>query len=130
LGLDEKKFAPSMKPYKSDPTDSIRSVGRTPGGIGYATASEVCNQDTIRSLEIYGDGQGLINPCIKEKIDTNEVNTGAIADRTYPITRPLFIIIREDISSSREAGEAYANLLLSDEGQRLMERAGLAKIPR
>lgn len=47
---------------------------------------------------------------------------------TYPITRNLYVIIRQDGRADEKAGVAYANLLLSREGQQFVEKAGLVPI--
>ncbi|BAU06481.1 hypothetical protein NIES592_15175 [Fischerella major NIES-592] len=47
-----------------------------------------------------------------------------VEDGTYPFTRRLFIVIRRDGTPDRTAGIAYVNMLLSKEGQKLVEKAG------
>jgi phosphate transport system substrate-binding protein len=116
-------FAPSVEPYVRDTTESLRQVARTSGGIGYATASEVCNQDTIHPLPISGTTQNFVSPC-----NGRQVNQAAIADNSYPFTRRLFVIIRRDGSLDEQAGVAYVNLLLSDEGQQIVKESGLVPI--
>jgi phosphate transport system substrate-binding protein len=56
------------------------------------------------------------------------VNKQGFADNSYPITRKLYVIFKKDGGRSEEAGTAYANLLLSIEGQRLVEQSGFAPI--
>lgn len=95
-----------------------------PGGIGYATASEVCNQSTVKSLPIAANtGQTAIFPCNREKPNLNVF----LGDQ-YPISRRLFVIIRQDGTLDEEAGIAYANILLSDEGQELVQQAGMVPL--
>jgi len=48
-----------------------------------------------------------------------------IQNGDYPLTRNIFVDIRRDGTFNEQAGVAYANLLLSWEGQRLVEQAGL-----
>ena len=48
----------------------------------------------------------------------------AIQSNKYPITRRLFAIIKQDDSIDAQAGESYANLLLTDEGQKCIEKLG------
>ncbi len=122
--LGSADFAPSVKPYERDTTGSIRKVALNPGGIAYATGSEVCNQTLIKPLPIAKEGdQGFVAPCVG-----NQVNKAVFANNTYPLTRRLFIIVKRDGSPDEQAGQAYANLLLSDEGQRLVDQAGLVPL--
>ncbi len=122
--LAKEAFAPSVQPYAIDTTTAIRKVAQTPGGIGYATASEVCNQSSINSLPIAKDAnQGFVSSCI-EKL----VNKTDFAKDIYPLTRRLFVVIKRDRTLDEQAGVAYVNLLLSDEGQKVVDQAGLVPI--
>ncbi|BBD68795.1 hypothetical protein NIES4072_38790 [Nostoc commune NIES-4072] len=122
--LEKEAFAPSVKPYAIDTTTAIRKVAQTPGGIGYATASEVCNQSLIKPLPIGKEAnQSFVSPCI-EKL----VNKTDFAKDIYPLTRRLFVVIKRDRNLDEQAGVAYVNLLLSDEGQKLVDQAGLVPI--
>lgn len=47
-----------------------------------------------------------------------------VEDGTYPFTRRLFIAICRDGTPDETAGIAYVNMLLSKEGQKLVEKAG------
>ena len=122
--LAKEEFGRSVQPYARDTTISIQKVARNTGGIGYATASEVCNQDTIKSLPIAAStGQTPVSPC-KGKVPDLDVFLG----EEYPITRRLFVVIRQDGTLDEEAGIAYANILLSDEGQELVQQAGMVPL--
>jgi len=125
--MEEKSLGTNVKEVR-DTTESIRQVAATEGGIGYATASEVINQQTIRLIAIAKEagGQGFISPCA----DTTcvAINEKAFADGAYPITRRLFVILKRDGRLDEQAGVAYANMLLSDEGQKLAEQAGFVPI--
>ena len=112
-----------------DTTTSIRQVAKTPGSIGYATASEVRFQPDIRPLALSKEAnQPFVSPFSDPKATT--VNKTAFANGSYPITRRLFVIIKEDGEGEidEQAGFAYANLLLSEQGQQLVEQAGFVPI--
>jgi len=112
-----------QKAYARDTTAALGRVASTPGGIGYATASEVCNQSTVKTLAIAKKtGQIPIAACNGQQV--NKVDFAKNKD-AYPITRRLFVIIRRDGKLDEQAGVAYTNLLLSEEGQQLVEQAGL-----
>lgn len=106
-------------------TEAIQKVGSTPGGISYSSPSLVINQRTVRPL-------GLAKAYSKQYMpfftDGNRVNAEAFRDGTYPLTRRLFVVIRRDGTADEQAGVAYTNLLLSKEGQQLIERAGFVAI--
>ncbi|WP_404788490.1 PstS family phosphate ABC transporter substrate-binding protein [Altericista sp. CCNU0014] len=110
-----------------DATDSIRQTSAAPGGIGFATASELINQRTIRLLPIAkGSSQSFVSPCSDETCTS--ANEKAFADGSYPVTRRLFVVLKRDGKLDEQAGVAYANLLLSDEGQQLVKKAGFVPI--
>ena len=122
--MENKSFAKSVEPYVRDTTTSIVKVAGTPGNIGFATASEVCNQEMITSLSLAkSENQTPISPCDGEK-----VNLAKFRDETYPITRRIFVVVKKDDSIDEQAGIAFANMLLSDDGQQLMEEAGLVPL--
>ncbi|MCY7322510.1 MAG: PstS family phosphate ABC transporter substrate-binding protein, partial [Phormidesmis sp. CAN_BIN36] len=111
-----------------DTTEAVRQVARVPGGIGYATAAEVTNQQTIRLVAIAKEegSQAFVSPCADATCAA--INEKGFADSSYPITRRLFVIIKRDGRLDEQAGVAYANMLLSDEGQKLSEQAGFVPI--
>ncbi|MFB2837912.1 PstS family phosphate ABC transporter substrate-binding protein [Floridanema evergladense] len=124
--LGKEKFTSAIQEVR-DTTTGIQKVGSIPGSIGYATASEVCNQP-IASLSLARDlNQPLVAACIGK-----EVNKTAFKDNSYPITRRIFIVIKRSNSPENkideQAGVAYVNLILSDEGQQVVEKAGFVPI--
>lgn len=58
----------------------------------------------------------------------NQLNAEAFLSGEYPITRRLFVVIKQNGQSDQEAGEAYANLMLTEQGQQLIEKAGFVRI--
>ena len=124
--LEKQKFGASVKEVR-DTTESIRQVAQTPGGIGYASVSEVINQQTINILALAKDANGsFISPCA-DGICT-AINRSDIANDHYPITRRLFVVIKRDGGLNEQAGTAYANILLSGEGQELLKQAGFVAL--
>lgn len=106
-------------------TEAIRKVATTPGGISYATASQVNGQQTISPLALTRyEGEAFIPPFANDK---HLVNRFAFTDGSYPLTRKLFVVIKKG-GIDEQAGVAYANLLLTDEGQRAIVEAGFAPI--
>ncbi|UFP95688.1 substrate-binding domain-containing protein [Gloeobacter morelensis] len=108
-----------------DTTDALRKVAATPGGIGYATASEVIGQRSVRPVPLArSNSRDYVAPFGED----GQVNRNTFRDGTYPVTRRLFVVIRRDGRLDEQAGAAYANLLLSGEGQQLVEKSGFVAI--
>jgi phosphate transport system substrate-binding protein len=118
------------KPEKEITTLAIRKVASTVGSISFATASEVINQDTIRILPIAKEDtpKNIVSPCTDESCKA--VDTNVIANQVYPeqLTRKLFVVIKQDGGQDENAGQAYANMLKSCEGQELVRQAGFVPL--
>jgi serine/threonine protein kinase len=120
--MDNKQFGHHQKVKTT--TVSIQRVASEKGGIGYATASEVCNQTSVTTLVLVGNKSNTNTaPCVG-----NAVNIKDIKENQYPITRKMYVIIKEDNTNNEKAGNAFANILLSNEGQKLVEEANLAPV--
>jgi phosphate transport system substrate-binding protein len=106
-------------------TDSIRKVASTPGGISSGGSTPIVGQRTIRLLAIAKAGsQDYVQPVI----DGKQINNVAIRDGSYPLTRRRFVVYRQDGTIDKFAGEAFVNMLLSKEGQQIVEKAGLVPV--
>nr|WP_199292177.1 hypothetical protein [Coleofasciculus sp. FACHB-712] len=51
-----------------------------------------------------------------------------LSNGQYPLTRRLSVIVKQNEQIEQRAGEAYAKLLLTDRGQKLVEKAGFVRI--
>ncbi|MBW4541793.1 MAG: PstS family phosphate ABC transporter substrate-binding protein [Myxacorys chilensis ATA2-1-KO14] len=113
-------------------TEALRQLGATPGGIYFASAPEVVPQCSIKPLPIGRSLDKLVPPyqepltnqCSNQR---NQLNTPAFQSGKYPLTRNLFVIVKQDGGIEQQAGEAYANLLLSEQGQELVAKAGFVR---
>jgi phosphate transport system substrate-binding protein len=121
--------------FVQNTTIGLRKIGRDPGGIYYASAPEAVPQCTVKTLPIGAQTNNFVppyEPPFVKSVDCpmkrNIVNTEAFQKESYPITRKLFVIINRNGRIEQEAGEAYVNLLLTPEGQDLIEKAGFVKI--
>jgi ABC-type phosphate transport system substrate-binding protein len=108
-----------------DFTAAIRTVAKEPGGISYASAPIVIGQKTIHPLSL---AKGSAQPPAPPFVEGNQVNEVAFRDGTYPLTRRLFVVFRRDKTIDELAGVAYTNLLLSKEGQAIIQKAGFVPI--
>ncbi|WP_017318649.1 substrate-binding domain-containing protein [Mastigocladopsis repens] len=121
FGKEAGQISPRVQ-FIRDATDSIRQVASTPGGISFGGNSIIIGQKTIRLLAIAkGNSQEYVQPVVN---DGKRINATAVRDGTYPLTRRLFIVFRQDNTVDQLAGEAYANMLLSKEGQQIVDKAG------
>ena len=123
--------------FVKDTTTGIRQVLAERGGIYYASAPEIVNQCSIYALPIASQEQPdtFVPPfaepwkagqaCINQP---NVINKVAFREGAYPLTRRLFVIVKADGSRDETAGRAYVNMLLSDEGQALLEEAEFISI--
>lgn len=108
-----------------DTTAAIRKVASTPGAIGYGAQALVVGQRTIQLLGLAkGESKNYVQPITP----FGTVNKQALLNGTYPLIKRIFVIIREDGELDELAGKAYVNMLLSDQGQKLVDRAGYLPI--
>ncbi|MBX9254246.1 substrate-binding domain-containing protein [Desmonostoc muscorum CCALA 125] len=122
--------------YVYDTTDGLRKLASDRGGIYYASAPEVVPQCKIKPLPIARQGKSFVAPYIKPLIKAdqcpnqrNKLNIDAFKTGQYPITRQMFVIVKQNNGSlEQKVGEAYAEMLLTNQGQQLMDEAGFVRI--
>jgi serine/threonine protein kinase len=118
-------------------TEGLQKVTKNLGGIYYGAAKEViidsCN---TKPLAIGKTADNLVKP-YREPLQSpaacrngqrNQLNATAIKSQTYPLTRQIYVIIKTTNLTSQKAGEAYANLLKTQQGQQLLEKSGFVSI--
>ncbi|TAE60799.1 MAG: PstS family phosphate ABC transporter substrate-binding protein [Nostocales cyanobacterium] len=125
----------SQVEFVSTTTQALRKLADSPGGIYYASAPEVVPQCSVKPLPIgrtpgefvppYQEPLILPNQCPSQR---NQLNIQAFQSGKYPITRNLFVIVKQNGQTEEKAGTAYANLLLTEQGQELIAQAGFVKI--
>ena len=116
----QKKFGDRVEVVR-DTTSAVRKVAQTKGALGYGAQPLVVDQKTIRPIGLAkGGSQDYIQPTT----DSGEINQQAVKNGSYPLIRRIFVILREDGEIDELAGRAYVNLLLSQEGQALINKAG------
>ncbi|MFN6563860.1 MAG: substrate-binding domain-containing protein [Nostoc sp. ChiSLP01] len=133
--LSEEKIGSNVV-YVYDTTDGLRKLARDRGGIYYASASEVVPQCKVKSLPIARQGKSFVAPYIEPLIQgdqcpnqRNKLNIDAFKTGQYPITRQMFVIVKQNNGSlEQQAGEAYASWLLTPQGQKLIQQAGFIQI--
>jgi phosphate transport system substrate-binding protein len=121
--------------YIDTTTEALRKLASTPGSIYYASAPEVVPQCVIKPLPLGRTSRQLVAPYQEPYIppslcptQRNQLNAQAFRSGDYPITRNLFVIIKQNGQTDQQAGQAYADWLLSSQGQELVEQAGFVRI--
>ena len=124
---------------KSRLTEAKNKVQNDPGGVYFVTASQAvaaCEFKPIPIIEnhktmaiapyqnqlILRDDSGICASKQKQKPD--EVNIQAIKNGTYPLIRPISLILRTDDQKAREWGEYYLKVLKTHEGKKLISETG------
>lgn len=119
----------------STTTQALRKVATSPGGIYYASAPEVVPQCSIKPLPL-GRTQGkyiapyqepfiLPEECPRSR---NKLNIEAFQSGKYPITRNLFVVVKQNGQTEQQAGVAYADFLRTQQGQELITQTGFVRI--
>ncbi len=133
--LEREPLNPQVVKFIDNTTVGLGQVANNPGGIYFGTASEIVPQCNIRSLPLRDQQGNFIAPykgspvppqsCGKPK--RNEINLDAFEKGDYPLTRNLFVIVKDfqgDNNPEEKAGRAYADLMLTGEGQAKAKEAG------
>lgn len=132
--LGGEKFGNNIK-FIDTTTQALRKVSQEGGSIYYASAPEIVPQCSVKSLPI-GRTAVQLSPPYQEPFislsqcptQRNRLNSSAFRSGEYPITRRLFVIVKENVQVDQQAGFAYANLLLTTQGQDLITKAGFVSI--
>jgi phosphate transport system substrate-binding protein len=116
-------------------TQALQQLALNPGGIYYASAPEVVPQCTIRPLPLGRQPGQFIPPYQEPFVPTsncprqrNQLNTNAFQTGQYPLTRNLYVVVKQDDDIEQQAGEAYARLLLTEQGQSAIATAGFVRM--
>ncbi len=132
--LEKENFGVNVQ-FIPTTTEALREVGKNRGSIYYASAPEIVGQCTVKPLPLGRQSDQFVPPYKEPFIpptncpqQRNQVNAAAFQQGNYPITRQLFVIVKQNGQIAQQAGEAYANLLLTPVGQELITKAGFVKI--
>ncbi len=132
--LEKEKFGTNVQ-FIPTTTEALRELAKNEGGIYYASAPEVVPQCTIKSLPIGRKPNEFVAPYQEPPVSqdqcpqkVNKLNADAFQNGTYPITRSLFVIVKQNGQIDQQAGERYADLLLTEQGQDLISKAGFVRI--
>ncbi|MEI1376284.1 substrate-binding domain-containing protein [Nostoc sp. UHCC 0926] len=121
--------------YVYSTTEAVRQLSKTPGSVYYASARSVLPQCSVKALQL-GSTSGQLIPPYREPLVSpeqcprrrNQLNTQAIKNGSYPIIANLSVIIKQNKGREEQIGDAYANLLLTDQGQKAIQQAGFVGV--
>jgi len=106
--LEKGRFDPRANNLNGS-TDLVAFVKRTPAAIGYAGLAAA--DADVRMVPVKkAEGAPAVTPSI-----------ATVLDQTYPISRPLFMYT---LANPRPEVQAYLDWVLSDAGQRVLEKKG------
>ncbi|MDJ0727469.1 MAG: substrate-binding domain-containing protein [Prochloraceae cyanobacterium] len=132
--LNNRNFSERVK-IVDDIDLTLKQVSRNRGAIFYASASHIVLRCAIKPLAIGRNFNNLIYPYRGNNTKAEKcqdpiggLNFAAIQNSTYPLSRYLYLIVKKSSYFDRLAGEAYVNLLISQEGQNLIEASGFVPI--
>ncbi len=132
--LGNEKFGNNVE-LVSRTTEALTKVGENLGGIYYASAPEVVTQCSVKPLPVGRKLEEMVAPYQKPLIlpdqcphQTNKINQEVFQNGNYPLTRRLFVIVKENGQIDQLAGESYGKLMLTTQGQELVEKAGFVRI--
>ncbi|WP_299484993.1 substrate-binding domain-containing protein [Acaryochloris sp. IP29b_bin.137] len=121
--------------FFSNATDAIGYLAETPGGILFGSAATMVPQCSIKPISIGRESEKLIPPYQEPLIEPsrcpeqrNQINAQAFQSQQYPLTQQLYVLFKSYPHNEYQAGQTYTKLLLSDQGQKLVTRAGFAPI--
>jgi serine/threonine protein kinase len=113
-------------------SQGLNNVKSNKGGIYYGAAKEVmvdfCGVKPLAINSVKPYLEPLQTPDTCGASSRNEINKDAIRSQKYPLTRKIYVITKADGTSRQQAGEAYTKLLLTKQGQEILEKAGFAGI--
>ncbi|MBD2412481.1 phosphate ABC transporter substrate-binding protein [Nostoc calcicola FACHB-389] len=132
--LNKEDFGVNVN-YIDTTTEALRKLSANPGGIYYGSAPEIVPQCMIKSLPIARTSDKFVPPYQEPFVSPsacpnkrNQLNSQAFRSGEYPITRNLFVIVKQNNQTDQQAGEAYGNWLLTPQGQEFIEKAGFVRI--
>lgn len=135
----EGKFNFNVVTTVPTPHAGLQEVKSDPSAIFYGSAKEmIVDFCDSKPLLIGQDDGNLVEPFkvpLRSPYDCfhgerNQINVNNIKTQKYPLTRKIYVIFKADSLNSQKAGESYARLLTTKQGQELLEKAGFVSISK
>lgn len=132
--LHGQEFGSKVK-FISTTTQALRQLANAPGGIYYGSAPAIIPQCTVKSLPIGIRQDDLVAPYQQPLISPaecpqrrNKFNIEALRTAKYPLTHYLYVVFLQNEEDEEQVGQAYANFLLTPQGQKLITKAGFVSL--
>jgi phosphate transport system substrate-binding protein len=117
-------------------TEAIRRVANDPGGLSWASAPLVVPQCGIKVLPLGFSPNRWVSPYQQPEVPPmqcsqqthNRVNPDIFRNAQYPWQRILSIVVIEDGGDRQKAAAAYAQMLMTQQGQDLLQESGYAPL--
>jgi phosphate transport system substrate-binding protein len=116
-------------------TEALRKIATDKNGIYWSSASLLVSQCTVKTIPVGISSDQLIPPYQMPFIpldqcqqNPNKINIDVFKTGQYPLSRRLLVIVKEDGNQAQKAGEAYGNLLLTQQGQKMIEELGFVPL--
>lgn len=134
--LQNKNFGSNVE-FVSTTTQALRRVAENPGAIYYGSTSAIIPQCIVKPLSVGIREDSLITPYQEPLVTTencppqrNQLNVKALRTAVYPLTYYLYVVFVQNEERRSRVGRAYADFLLTPQGQELIEEAGFIALER
>lgn len=132
--LQNQQFSSNVK-FVPTTTQALRQLANNPGGIYYDSTAAIVSQCTIKLLPLGLKRDNLVTPYQKPLVPAancpqrrNKSNFEALRTAQYPLTHYLYVVFLENEGDKSQIGQAYANFLLTPQGQKLIAKTGFVPL--
>lgn len=130
--LQGRKFGSNVE-FVPTTTQALRKLARDSGGIYYGSAPAIVTQCSIKPLPIGKNDfvppyQKPLIPASECPQKRNRLNFKALRNAQYPLTYYLYVVYLQNEPNEPQIGEAYANFLLTPQGQKLIAKTGFVPL--
>jgi hypothetical protein len=116
--------------YVSTTNEGLQEITKEPGGIFVGPISNIVPQCGVKTLPIINKGktfypyqqQNFVSPAECGPGKRNKVNIEAIYSGEYPLPVRFYVVVKENGQKEQQAGEAYANLLQTEQGKNMIRQ--------
>ena len=131
--LQNRQFSSQVE-FVPTTTQALRKLANNPGGIYYDSTAAMILQCTAKLLPLGLQPDALVAPYRPPLIPAsqcpqkrNQLNVKALKTAQYPLTHYLYVVFLENKAES-QIGRAYANFLLTPQGQKLIAKTGFVPL--
>ncbi|MFN6464808.1 MAG: substrate-binding domain-containing protein [Nostoc sp. DedVER02] len=116
--------------YVNSTSEGLQKITKEPGGIFVGPISDIVPQCGVKTLPIVNkegkifypyQRQNFVSPAQCHPRKRNRVNIEAIYSVEYPLPTIFYVVVKQNGQREQQAGQAYANLLLTKQGQEIIK---------